>query len=94
MNDFMYWIRVLINPAFWLMNDPYSEQWDRRFNELAKAHKFKPGKTHHTAYLGDQEIWVANYPYAAFKPFVDRSVRPSRVTIFKAKMKLKHDIGG
>ena len=56
--------------------------------------------------LGDYSIWIHNYPYAAFRPESDTlnllsitpnnrfafSSRPSRLTIIKARRKLKFDL--
>ena len=41
--------------------------------------------------LGEHEIWVANYPYAAFCIAYSRQGRPSRLTIMRARRKLEYD---
>ena len=67
-------------PHYWLMNNSYSEKWDRELVVLMEHHNFTQshtvyninGKTiigyisKYEAMLGDVEIWVNNHPYASF----------------------------
>lgn len=74
-------------PDFWIMNEPYSESWDKALNRLLDKYMFTD-IDQYTAKLGDVEVWIANMPYSAFTPMsIGRSdlVRPSRSTIARAK---------
>ena len=91
-----HWFFILFHPSFWIINKPYDEWWDQRFNELMDKYSFEEiGRYHAT--LGDEKLWIANYPYGCFEhckykfPFDIRDVRPSRWTIYKARKKLEHD---
>jgi hypothetical protein len=78
------------------MNESYSKRWDEEFNELMNKYKFeedgKDGfRNQYHIKLGPTRLWIANYPYAAFT-YPNRSGRPSRLTILRAKRKMKHDL--
>jgi hypothetical protein len=75
------------------MNEPLDLAWDKELNELMSTNTFILGRTRHTAYLRDTEIWIANYPYGAFRRFSDILFkgRPKRRTILKAAKKLKRE---
>lgn len=90
-NDLIIWLKILLNPSYWLMNNPYDREWDRTFNKLMEEYNFTD-ITNHTAKLGDTIVWVANHPYASFTKFLRQSGRPSRITIYKARKKLLSDI--
>lgn len=92
---------IIFNPSYWIMNYQYSPEWDRKLNELMSKHCFiqdDPTNYYTNTKIGDYNIWIYNYPYAAFRPessTQDRfafSSRPSRLTIIKAKRKLKFDL--
>lgn len=101
-------LTIIFNPNYWIMNYPYSPEWDRRLNELMSKHCFTqgdPGNYYTDTKLGEYNIWIYNYPYAAFRPESSRfnslsvsphgfafSSRPSRLTIIKANRKLKFDL--
>lgn len=83
---------IACNLNFWMMLNKYSSLWDYELNELMKKHKFTQGDGY-TARLGSNEIWVTNYPYGSFTGSVDgKKVRPSRLTILRARRKLKKDL--
>ena len=82
----------LVRPSFWLMNNPYCPSWDKRLNNILKEHEFE--KITDCRYkLGDEVIWVENYPYACMRPY-DIDIRPSRMTIYKAWKKFNQDRWG
>ncbi len=102
---------IVFNPSYWIMNYQYSPEWDRRLNELMSKHTFTqsdPSNPYTDTKLGEYNIWIHNYPYAAFRPESSRlnslsvtphdrftfSSRPSRLTIIKANRKLKFDLLG
>ncbi len=102
---------IVFNPSYWTMNYQYSPEWDRRLNELMSKHCFiqsDPSSPYTDTKLGEYNIWIHNYPYAAFRPESSRhnslsvtphdrfafSSRPSRLTIIKANRKLKFDLLG
>lgn len=76
-------------PDYWMMNYPYSEQWDKELNELMDKYPFRY-ISDFDAKLGAQEIWIENHPYASFRPD-SRPICPSRMTIVRAKRKLDRD---
>lgn len=91
LKNFFLNIQFIFRPSFWLMNDPYSPLWDSQFNKLLDVHEFT-NITDFTAFLGDQKIWITNYPYACFHPYGwlgKEEFRPSRLTILRAYRKLK-----
>lgn len=92
-------IKFIFMPSYWIMNKPYSKKWDRELIQLMRSNDFKQAKipignfTHICKYevqLGNKRIWVANNPYASFIS-EDKSVRPSRQTIYLANKKLQAD---
>lgn len=87
------WFLILINPKYWMMNDPYSKLWDIKLNYLMENNKFK-SIDHYTAFLGNNCIWISNHPYASFELYnrlYKLEVRPSRITILRAHRKLVND---
>lgn len=91
--DFFIRIKLIFNPRYWSMNESYSPQWDKKLRDLMKEHTFRDlGNTGCSAVLGNEEIWVANHPYASFTNGFNKSEgRPSRLTIYKAYEKLIKD---
>lgn len=88
--DTIGWVKVILSPSYWIMNDSYSKVWDNELTRLMSEHKFTKLSTH-TAYLGDVCIWVGNHPYASFTPY-GANIRPSRLTIMRAYEKLIEDV--
>ena len=74
-------IKIIFSPSFWLMSNPYNKDWDEKLNELLLEYSFV-NITEYRATLWTYDIWIANYPYAAF---TYGDMRPSRKTIIKAK---------
>lgn len=73
------------------MNEPYCPIHDMRINKLMDKHKF----TNHNkfgAYLGDTDIWMANYPYAVGIYELHNVSRPSRLTIIRMRKKASEDL--
>jgi hypothetical protein len=72
------------------MVPPYNSVWDAKLNELMRTERFT-NLDSFTAQLGSRKVWVANHPYASFKPpHID--IRPSRMTIYNAHKKLMREI--
>lgn len=105
--NFFASLKFIFMPHYWIMNNRYDEDWDKKFCELAEAHDFKPdcdldqefGNQTYTAFLGEYRIWVSNYPFAIFdfsgkrgQQYTMASIRPSRHTIAKFYKKLKTDL--
>lgn len=80
-------LQFLFKPSFWLLHESYCEEWDRELNALLDHYCFINISTY-TATLGGKHIWVANYPYNCFHE-INKSVRPSRLTILRAKKQLE-----
>jgi hypothetical protein len=94
-NDMLIWFKILINPGYWLMNSPYSSKWDKVLNDLMGRYDFESDDDMGlVAKLGGVEIWIGNHPYASFRTWCGYydDVRPSKLTIYKAKQKLKRDL--
>ena len=87
---------TIFHSSYWIMLYPYSKEWDDQLNMLMECNTFKR-KNEFIADLGNQEIWIKNYPYACFRPINPgclrpEVIRPSRGTIYKAWKKLRKDI--
>lgn len=83
-------------PDYWVLNSKYDETWNDVLNGLMKNFEFEAPTypSDHTAMLGNGEIWVSNHPYASFTPHNNLSnddVRPSRLTIVRARRKYLKD---
>lgn len=84
-------LQFIFRPSFWFMNEPYCPIHDMRINKLMDKHKF----TNHNkfgAYLGDTDIWMANYPYAVGIYELHNVSRPSRLTIIRMRKKASEDL--
>lgn len=85
-------LRVLLNPACWLQNHPYSAAWDKELRRLLATEKFE-GVDEYTARIGGREIWIANHPYASMRPYGNMpGCRPKRTTILAARENLMSDL--
>jgi len=87
---------IFFHPSYWLMNNPYSREWDHELVRLMNNLKFTEINAYH-ATIGDKKVWIANHPYASFtfsqniNPFEHTVSRPSRWTIYIARKKLQCD---
>lgn len=83
-------ISFIFRPHYWWMNDPYCEQWDKKFLELIQENEFEDIKQH-TAKLGNSLVWITNRPHACFSPYQTfrLGIRPSRYAIYKGLKKLR-----
>ena len=91
-NDLMLWVRILLNPNYWITTERYSKTWNDELNRLMNEHSFTE-IDEYTAKLGNTTVWVANHPYVSFTNYNTFRFkgRPSRLTIYKAKQKLIWD---
>ena len=91
-NKVCLFLFFLFKPPFWLMNHPYHKEWDNKLLEIMDKYKFTDRQAY-TAKLGNNLIWISNYPYDCFYPYQclgpTFNIRPSRMTIYKAKEKLE-----
>jgi len=90
-NKWHDYLRIFL-PNMWIMNFPYSESWDKALNRLLDEYPFVLTSPPHEATLGDVTVWTENYPYASFHPVIkgrEQDVRPSRLTILKARRHLE-----
>lgn len=84
-------LQFIFMPSFWYMLYKICPIWDKKLNELLDKYEFT-NVDGFTAYLGDNEIWIENYPSATFTPYINLGVlkiRASRLTILRAKKKLR-----
>ena len=73
-------IKFLFKPKFWVMEHPYSRQWDIKLNEMLDKENNIKVVNGFWARVGGVDVWIGNYPYAYGNPeLID--VRPSRATI-------------
>ena len=93
MKDFLLSLQFIFRPTYWVMNYEYDDIWDAKLRKLMDKHKFTPlrrGNFKHT--LGDEIIWTTNHPYSSFTPCDHTEnpidIRPSRLTILRARKKL------
>ena len=89
-------LQFIFKPWYWIMNCPYSKDMDIHMNELMDKYTFTDcgAYTAYTAYLGNNEIWVANVPYGCMVPWnstINNTGRPSRLTIQRGLRKLQKD---
>lgn len=100
MKKFLLTINFIVNPNWWVMNNSYNETWDKKLNHLLDNHKLEIDN-YHTAELDGITIWIANYPYAYGviwgNPFsknintLSLQGRPSRLTIYRLRQRVKID---
>ena len=93
LKNFFLNLQFIFKPWYWIMSAPYSKDMDIHMNELMDKYTFTDYRTY-TAYLGDNEIWVTNVPYGCIVPWngkIDKTGRPSRLTIQRGIRKLKKD---
>ena len=93
LKNFFLNLQFIFKPWYWIMNCPYSKDMDIHMNELMDKYTFTDYSAY-TAYLGDNEIWVTNVPYGCMVPWngkIDKTGRPSRLTIQRGIRKLKKD---
>ena len=93
LKNFFLNLQFIFKPWYWVMNEHYSKDMDIHMNELMDKHTFTDYRTY-TAYLGDNEIWVTNVPYGCIVPWngkIDKTGRPSRLTIQRGIRKLQKD---
>jgi hypothetical protein len=71
------------------MNERFSKNWDLHLNYLLDNFEFTNIETC-SAYLGNEHIWIENYPYDCFTPYLHNAIgfRASRLTILRARKKL------
>lgn len=97
MKNILLKLKVLVNPAIWSQNHPYSKRWENVLLSLMARHKFiaHPTIPDKMAQIGGVTVWIGNHPYASFTPYapVFLLVRPSRAVILMAMEKLIQDIG-
>jgi hypothetical protein len=84
---------TILHPSFWFMNYPYSKEWDEFLLKLSKEEIFW-NITTHTVKIKNIQIWISNYPYAAFTSelVLPERFRPSRLTIYELQKKLHKEM--
>jgi hypothetical protein len=92
---------ITVNPLFWGLHNPYSSLWNSEFNRVLKTEKFVR-VNEWTAKIGPYFVGMVDYPYRIFYPVYDEmvigydetvpEVRPSRLTILRAKRKLDKEL--
>ncbi len=81
MKNFLLNLQFIFMPHYWIMNDSYCEDWDKKLNELLDKYEFTKIDSY-SAYLGENRIWIANRPYATLCPYIGKDdFRASRLTI-------------
>lgn len=86
-----YTIKVLLMPRCWIRKQPTSKVWDKQFLKLLEENKWAM-KYMYTAYIGKEEIWIKNHPYASFAPWRPVRMLPSRKTALYAMDRLEQDL--
>lgn len=73
-------VKFIFMPNYWLMNNDYDREWDKKLNSLMEEFDFETyskeinlGGTNlklreslYEAKLGETVIWIENHPYASF----------------------------
>jgi len=98
MNTLIYKIHcflfTLLHPTYWVMNEDYDETWDKELIMLINHYNFSFTSNKYTAMINNLTVWTANRPYCCLTPYLNGSslpLRASRLTIYRAIKKLKHD---
>jgi hypothetical protein len=88
--DMPEWLTVLFSPSYWMVNNTYSEAWDKKLNELLDKYEFEDTDSYTTT-LGGVELWIANHPFSSFHPYGKHrlDVRPKRTTLIRAWKKFE-----
>ena len=84
-------LQFIFKPKYWFMNKMYDKKVDEIMNQLLDKYDFT-NITGYTAFLGDNEIWIANAPYSCMYPYkfgYESRYIPSRLTIQKGLRKLQ-----
>jgi hypothetical protein len=90
MMNFIRNLQFIFKPHYWMMNNPYNEEWDKKLNQLMDKYPVEFGPRNsidgaiHTVSFDGNLVWVENYPYSFATPHSyarDIDVRPSRLTI-------------
>ena len=85
MSEFLYTLRWLLNPAFWLRNKPTNRSWDLMILNQLKEPLFER-INEYTVNLNGVAIWVKNYPYCYGYDYTEKNLGlPSRSTTLKLK---------
>ena len=93
LKNFFLNLQFIFKPWYWVMNEHYSKDMDIHMNELMDKYTFTE-YNYYTAYLGDNVIWFTNAPYGCMVPWkgkIDKTGRPSRLTIQRGIRKLQKD---
>lgn len=90
-----YTIKVLITPSCWIRNYRTSKIWDKQFLKLLEENNWERTSVY-TAYIGSEEVWISNHPYASFFPYrpAGGGALPSRKTVLYAMDRLVQDLLG
>lgn len=93
-DKFCGWVRVLLTPECWTQIHQYSEEWDRKLNELMATERFRSDGSMFTVQLGTFRVWVSNHPYASMGPYYRGLIwcRPRRITVLRAHDKMVRDL--
>lgn len=83
MSTILDFVWAVFHPSFWPIGNSYSEEWDKKMNELMKTEVFKKVEWGVWS-LGNMHIRVSDYPYSFGTGVgVLERVRPSRRTVKK-----------
>jgi hypothetical protein len=77
--NFFAHLQFIFKPSYWFMVGKYDKSWDKTLQQLAKEHDFVPiyienDMTCRWTSLGDEHMWVGNYPFSFFTKETIREV--------------------
>ena len=86
MNELFIWLRVTLNPRYWIKNEPVNKKWDKALRDMLE-NPIVTERSKYTVKLNGVTIWKGNYPYGYGNPYgyntnVD-NLSPSRRTCYK-----------
>ena len=91
LREILLFIRVTIDPRYWIRNSKYSREWDIQLRkEIEDNPVFEATNTgiKYDVILNDRCIWVSNHPYASWTIRNGPDVMPSRRTTYLANKAL------
>lgn len=80
----------LVYPKAWGMLTTYDEDWDRYVRTALNLNMIRPYRfggvavSNHTIFVGDIQVWVANFPYGYGHPYGEHDIhiRPRMRTLY------------
>ena len=83
----MNWIYHILNTIFFMYQQPYNKDWDKKLNELLDEYGSNVVVSRYCATLGEYDVWIANKWYAYGNAYMKNSVSVGRRYEFRPKFR-------